>query len=203
MAYIVCTVIGYLLGCLSPAALVSKLKGKNIRKCGTCNLGATNVMLNFGKRLGAVVMLIDIFKAFLAVKLAELIFPQISWIGMLAGFAAIVGHVFPFYMRFKGGKGLASFAGVVLAYNPWLFLFLLLTGCTLMIIVNYSFILPFYAASVFPIFAALASRSIPLTLLCAASSALIMIMHAGNVKKAIDGTDNKIRDFIRKTAHKK
>lgn len=128
MAYIFSVIIGYLLGCLSPAALISKIKRKNLRKNGTGNLGATNVMLNFGKRFGALVMLFDIFKAFAAYKLAELLFPSAAFVGIAAGFAAVVGHVFPFYMKFKGGKGLAAFAGMVLAYNPWLFLFLLLTG---------------------------------------------------------------------------
>ncbi|MBQ8141111.1 MAG: glycerol-3-phosphate 1-O-acyltransferase PlsY [Clostridia bacterium] len=198
MTYVIGAIIGYLLGSLNPAALISKIKHKNLRKSGTGNLGATNVMLNFGKGFGLLVMLFDILKGFAAVKLAELIFPESAFIGMVSGLTAIIGHIFPFYISFKGGKGLAAFAGVVLAYNPWLFLFLLLSGCVLMIIVNYSFILPFYAAAVFSVFAAVTSKSIPLTLLCAAASALIMIKHAGNIQKAKEGTDNKVRDVIKR-----
>ncbi|MBQ8724062.1 MAG: glycerol-3-phosphate acyltransferase, partial [Oscillospiraceae bacterium] len=75
MKVILLLLFGYLLGSLSPAALVSKLKRKNLRKNGTGNLGATNVMLNFGKKYGALVMLLDIAKAFVTVKLAAFLFP--------------------------------------------------------------------------------------------------------------------------------
>ena len=201
MEYFISIIIGYLLGCLSPSALISKMKHKNLRQSGTGNLGATNVMLNFGKALGALVMVFDICKAFFAVRLAEYLFPEIALAGMLAGLFAVIGHVFPFYMKFKGGKGLASFGGMVLAYNSLLFLVLLLSGGVLMLIVNYSFILPFYAASVFPVFVAIHSKNVLLTVICAAASVLIMVKHAGNIKKAKDGTDNKIRDFLKRHSH--
>ena len=198
MKLLVSALLGYLLGTLNPAALVAHIKQKNIRKSGTGNLGATNVLLHFGKKYAALVMAFDIFKAVLAVKLARLLFPMQALAGAIAGCCAVFGHVFPFYMRFKGGKGLAAFGGFVLAMSPMLFLFLLTTGTVLMFVVNYSVVLPFYAGIVFPVYMGVQSLSLPLVLVCAAASILIMVKHAGNIKKALDGTDNPIREYAKK-----
>ncbi|MBQ3002511.1 MAG: glycerol-3-phosphate acyltransferase [Clostridia bacterium] len=195
--------LGYLLGSLNPAALISRIKQKNIRNTGTGNLGATNVLLNFGKKYGAIVMAFDIFKAFLAVKLAEILFPAQAFAGAIAGCSAVVGHVFPFYLKFKGGKGLAAFGGFVLASSPLMFLFLLTTGTVLMFIVNYSVILPYYAGIVFPIYMGVKHGSLVLALICSVASAIILIKHAGNIKKALNGTDNPIREYAKKYFGKK
>lgn len=195
--------LGYLLGSMNPAALISHIKQKNIRNSGTGNLGATNVLLNFGKKYGALVMAFDIFKAFIAVKIAELLFPTQALAGFCAGCSAVVGHIFPFYLKFKGGKGLAAFGGFVLACNPLLFLFLLVSGTVMMFIVNYSVILPYYAGVVFPFYMGWQHSSLPIFCICAFASLLILIKHAGNIKKALDGTDNKIREYAKKYFTKK
>ncbi len=203
MKIIICILLGYLLGSLNPAALISRLKKNSLRDKGTGNLGATNTMLIFGKKLGALVMVLDIVKGFLAVRLAVLISPEIEWLALASGLFAIIGHCFPFYMNFKGGKGLAAFAGVVLAYKPLLFVLLLVSGVMLMIIVNYSFILPYYAATVFPAYVAMTSEDLASAIFAILSSALIMIMHFGNIIKAKNGQDNKIRPYIAKVFKKK
>jgi len=185
--------MGYLLGTLSPAALISKLKNKNLRNSGTGNLGASNVMLHFGKAFGVLVMAFDIGKAFAAARLAEYFFPDVAYVGMLAGIAAILGHIYPFYMKFKGGKGLAAFGGLIMAYEPWLLAFVLGVGTILMLIVNYSFIMPYFASIVFVAYVAYDSQSLLMVLLASAPAILIMIMHFENVIKAIKGTDVKIR----------
>lgn len=197
MKILICILLGYLLGTLSPSALVSKLKRKDLRESGTGNLGATNTMLHFGSALGALVMLLDMAKAVAAVCLARWIAPEAEWLWMAAGAFAVIGHCFPFYLKFKGGKGLAAFAGLVLAYKPALFLFLLISGVTLMFVVNYSFILPFYAASFFAVYVTVLGRGLLITLFAIAVSALIIIMHFGNLVKAINGEDRKIREHVR------
>ncbi len=198
MNFLICILLGYLLGSLSPAALISKIKHKNLRKNGTGNLGATNVWLNFGRLLGALVLLFDMAKAFAAYEFAELIFPETAAAGMLAGGCAVIGHIFPFYLKFKGGKGLAAYAGLVLAYNPWLFLFLLVSGFILMVAVNYSFILPFYASLSFSVFVAANDETFIVSLLAVLISAVIFTSHFGNFIKAIRGKDKKIRDFLKR-----
>ena len=195
--YIFSAIVGYLLGSLSPASLISKIKNKDIRECGTKNLGATNVMLNFGKGFGAVVMLFDIAKSFVSFKIMQMIFPSSALVGMIAGSAAVVGHVFPVHHDFKGGKGLASFGGLVLAYNPQIFLFLALTGLTLMLIVNYSFILPFYGALAFPLMVARREESVMVFVVSLAVSVIVFVKHYPNMLKAKNGEDKTIREYIK------
>ncbi len=185
--------IGYLIGTLSPAALIGKLKKRNLRNSGTGNLGASNVMLHFGKAFGVFVMVFDILKGFTAARLCECIFDDVAYVGMIAGIAAILGHIYPFYMKFKGGKGLAAFGGLIMAYEPWLLAFVLAVGTVLMLIINYSFIMPYFAAVVFVAYVAYTSQSLPMILLALAPSILIMVMHFENVVKAFKGTDVKIR----------
>ncbi|MBE6577464.1 MAG: glycerol-3-phosphate acyltransferase [Ruminococcaceae bacterium] len=203
MKIIVCVVIGYLLGSLNPAALISKLKRKSLRENGTGNLGATNTMLVFGKKLGAFVMLFDILKGFLAVSIAMLLAPDIEWLTLASGFSAIVGHCFPFYLKFRGGKGLATFAGAVLAYSPIIFVLLLISGLVIMLIVNHGFILPYYASSVFAVFVCVTCREPISGVLAVSMSALLMIMHFGNLLKAKNGQDIKIRAYIQSKKMKK
>ncbi len=194
---ILSVLIAYLLGSINPAAILSKFKQTDLRGQGTGNLGATNTMLVMGKKWGALVMAFDIAKAYLAVKIAQWLLPASYAAAMAAGFFAVLGHCFPFYMRFKGGKGLAAFGGLVLAYNPYLFLFLLSTAIVLIIVVNYSFIMPFYASVAFPLHVAYHTRSVWPTLFALAASAIIFVKHFGNFKKARRGEDIKIREYIR------
>jgi len=197
MKILICIIFGYLLGCLNPAELISRLKHKSLRENGSGNLGTTNTLLVFGKKYAAIVLAFDMAKSLFAFKTATWVAPEVEWLGLASGFAAVVGHCFPFYLKFKGGKGLASFAGVVLAYRPFLFLFLLFTGMGLMIIVNYSFILPFYAASFFAVYAAIKEASLVAALLAVSLAALIIAMHFGNLKKVLRGQENKVRDVIK------
>ncbi len=189
--------LGYLIGSLNPAALISRLKKKDLRQHGTKNLGASNTMLIFGKALGALVMVFDILKAYLASKLAQLLFPRLALSGLIAGFAAIVGHNFPFYLQFRGGKGLAAFGGTVLAYHPPFFLGLLILGLALMLIFNYSVAMPMSAAVLFPILTYLRSGNVWEALVAGACSLLIAVMHWSNLEKAKNHTDIPIREFIR------
>ena len=196
--YIFAALIGYLSGSLSPAALVSKITGKDLREIGTKNLGATNVTLSVGKGFGAAVMVCDIAKAFIPYKLFGVIFRASPYIGMVAGAAAVVGHIFPFYLGFKGGKGLASFGGLVLAYDPRLFMLMLLTATALMLIVNYSFVMPFYAGIAFPMAIAFREHSVLAFALALLASVLLVYKHYPNMLRAKHGEDKKIRDYLKK-----
>lgn len=106
--------LGYFAGSLSPSSLVGRLKKTDVRKSGTGNLGATNTMLVLGWGAGIFVMLFDLMKSFLSGKLAQYLFPGLSVAGMLACIGAMIGHCFPVFHRFRGGKGLAAFGGLVI-----------------------------------------------------------------------------------------
>ena len=202
MKIFLCILIAYLLGSLSPAALISKLKHKDLRKNGTGNLGATNTALTFGKLFGVLVLVFDIFKGFLAFKLATWIVPEVEWLAMLAGFAAVIGHCFPFYLKFKGGKGLAAFGGVILAYNPLFFLFVLSTGVVIVLSANSGTTLSYYAALIFPTYVFLTSKNIPAIVICIIMSLFVMAIFIPNLKKAIRGQETKSRDFLKKQFNK-
>ncbi|MBP3554665.1 MAG: glycerol-3-phosphate acyltransferase [Clostridia bacterium] len=194
-----CAVIGYLLGSVSPSALLSKIKKKNIREHGTKNLGALNTLINFGKGWGVFVMLFDIAKAVISVAIARRFF-AFEYASIVAGGAAVIGHMFPFYMKFKGGKGLAPFAGFVLANHPLHFLFLFIFCVSLMFIVNYSVALPFSASMMYPFLAAYHKGNVDYVMffLTAIISVVMIVKFWGNFRKALNGEDEKVRDFIKK-----
>ena len=147
-------------------------------------------------------LVFDIFKGFLAFKLATWIVPEVEWLAMLAGFAAVIGHCFPFYLKFKGGKGLAAFGGVILAYNPLFFLFVLSTGVVIVLIANSGTTLSYYAALIFPTYVSLTSKNIPAIVICIIMSLFVMAIFIPNLKKAIRGRETKSRDFLKKQFNK-
>ena len=197
MKILLCILIGYLIGSLNPAALLSKLKKKDLRKQGTGNLGATNTMIVLGKGYGALVMLFDVAKAFASVKLAQLFFADLAVAGILAGSAAVIGHIYPFYLKFQGGKGLAAFGGMILAVDPLLFIILLVIALTLMLVINYSVAMPISAAVLFPILYGIRVKNLPEIIISIAICLLIMIKHYSNIQKAKNGDDIKVRDYIK------
>ena len=121
MMYIICIIISYLLGSIPFGIIVAKLfKNINLRKVGSGNIGATNVMRVGGLRLAGLVWILDMAKAICAVLLGK-------YVGGVAfsvwcGFVAIVGHCFPIWLKFHGGKGVSALFGIFLAVNPILFI---------------------------------------------------------------------------------
>ena len=189
--------LGYLIGSLNPAALIGKLKHTNLKTSGTGNLGATNTMVTLGVKWGVCVMLFDVFKSFGAMKIAAKIVPNVGWLPLSVGLSAVVGHCFPFYLKFQGGKGLASFAGLLLAYNPALFLFLLITCIALMLIVNHSFIVPFYAAAFFTGFVAIREQDWKMLLIAVLCAIVLVVRNFENFKKVLQKRDTAIRSYIK------
>jgi len=191
-----CSILGYLVGTLNPAAWLARLKKINLRKLGTHNLGATNTLLILGKGWGFLVMLFDIVKAYVVSKLAAMVFVEMAFAGILAGFASVVGHVFPFYMKFKGGKGLAAYGGMVLAYSPMIFMILLVVCVIFMLIFNYGVALPISAAILFPVLTVLHTSNAAVILIAVLASLLILVMNVASVCKARRHEVIKVRDYI-------
>lgn len=117
MGYFMIILCAYLMGSSNMAYWVSRIKKVDIQKQGSGNLGASNATVLLGWGAGVIVAVHDILKGFLAVLLAELLFPELEYAGAAAGVACVLGHIYPFYLKFKGGKGLASFLGVIAALN--------------------------------------------------------------------------------------
>ena len=199
MRYFLGIVIGYLLGCISPTCLFSMIKNIDMRKSGTGNLGATNAMLTLGKGVGAAVMLFDIAKAFVPVLVCKILFVDDHILMLSVGLAAVVGHAFPFYLKFKGGKGVATLAGLVLAYNPLMFLMLFSLGSLFVLVFRYVFALPISAAAIFPVLVGIYTKSLVPTLLSIAIGAVVIFRHKRNFERVHDGTEIKITDYFKGT----
>lgn len=196
--------MGYLIGCLNPAALVSKIKKVNLKEVGTKNLGATNTALTLGKKAGYFVLAFDMCKSFFSYKLAKTLFPQLVVAGLIAGLGALLGHCFPFFLHFQGGKGLASFGGLVLAHDPLIFAVLLTLGLILAFAMDYGVYLALSAAALFPIFSYFRSESLSVFLAAAMAGGLVIGMHWSNFQRARSGEDPiHMRNGLRKVFGKK
>lgn len=189
-------VIGYLLGSISPSALVAIIKKTNLRSQNTGNLGATNTMLTCGFGWGILVLALDVTKAVGAVTIAAHLFPDRPEAGLLAGAAAVFGHVFPLYLHFHGGKGLAPFMGVVLAFNPLAFVILILIGAVLTLIVNYTAAMPMTLALFFPIAVWVRTANLSCLLISLSVGVLVVVKHWSNLVKAFRHEDRQVRGYI-------
>lgn len=124
LARILCLVIGYVFGLFQTAYFYGKAHGIDIRKHGSGNSGTTNALRVLGTKAGLIVFFGDCLKCFLAVMLVKLLFgaqyPDVKYLFAIYGATGVIlGHNFPFYMNFKGGKGIAATAGLILAFHPY------------------------------------------------------------------------------------
>jgi glycerol-3-phosphate acyltransferase PlsY len=190
-------VLGYLVGCINPAWIIAKHKKTELRRKGTNNLGATNVFLTLGKRMGVFVMIVDIAKAYAVIRIAGVLFPQVALAGVLAGAAVIIGHIFPFYLKFRGGKGSACLGGAVLGLDWRLFVALLLAGIVIAVIVDYAWALPVSAAGLFPFAYGIGTQSAMSAVILLVSGACIILKHSENFRRARNGTEVTLRDYLK------
>lgn len=200
MEIAICILLGYLVGTLNPAALLAKIKEVDLKGQGTHNLGATNTFMVIGRGYGILVMVLDIAKAFLVVKAAQLMFPKMMLAGLLAGCSAVCGHVWPFYMKFKGGKGLAAFAGMILAFDAAIFAILVVVCFGLMFAFNYAVVLPISAAILFPVVTAIRYPDLTVIIPVVLVSLLVLVKNWSSLRKAWRGEVVKFTEYFKKTA---
>lgn len=196
MQSVMCLSVGYLIGSLNPAMLLARLKNVNLREEGSGNPGATNTMLVMGFRFGLFVLLCDLLKTLVARRVARLLFPQLYLAGLLGACGAVIGHMFPFYMNFQGGKGVACLAGLVLSYDIGVFLLLLAFGVTLMFVFNYGIIAPVTVAAVFPLLVLWQTGDVWMWLLTASVGLLIICRHRDNFERIKQGEEMKVRTYF-------
>ena len=196
--------MGYCIGCISPAALVAKKKNVDLKAEGTKNLGATNTALVLGRYAGYFVLFFDVLKSFLSYKLARTLFPHLRLAGLIAGIGVILGHCFPVTMNFQGGKGLASFGGIVLAHDVRAFALLLFLGMSAAFLLNYGVYLAITAALLFPVSCFCLHRDVLEAVTCAAVSGIVIAMHMTNLRRAVTHEDPiHMRDGFHKIFGKK
>lgn len=202
LGYIVTALAAYLLGSIPTGYLVAKARGIDIRSVGSGNIGATNVFRYFGVAAGVFVLLADAFKGWLAVKVVG------PWIvgqllagsssggsaetaAIIAAVCAVLGHNYTCWLRFKGGKGIATSAGVLTALVLWP----LLIGLGVWIIVfalsRYVSLASICAAFTLPISTWLTRQSATLVWVTAAMAVLAIYKHKANIQRLLNGTENR------------
>lgn len=183
-AYIIGALIAYLLGGISPSYIIAKAKNKDIRSNGSGNLGASNTVILLGAKWGVLVGIIDILKAFIPITIAKYCFTDYALLPYIVACFAILGHIFPFYLKFKGGKGTATYFGSMLGLHPLAFvviglIFLIVTFATDYIVIGTYTVICLFPIYLF-IFAGVISMGILLV-----GSAVVAFKHRGNIVKII------------------
>lgn len=196
IADLVAAACGYLLGSISFAVVVSRLMGlADPRSYGSKNPGATNVLRSGSKLAATLTLAGDAAKGAVAVWLAKRYgapFGVDEFGVALTGFAAFVGHLYPVFFRFHGGKGVATFLGVVLALNPWLGLAACVVWLLIALFFRYSSLASILAAALTPLFHAFASGFDALLVALAVMSVLLVFRHKQNIANLMAGKERKI-----------
>lgn len=198
MPYCLCGAMGYALGCINPAYLLGRRRGIDIRANGSGNAGASNAMVLMGKKLGVIVALCDIAKAFLSVTLARLLFPSLVYLPIIAGTACVLGHIFPAPMDFHGGKGFASMGGVALALSGKISLILLAAVLLVVLVTKYIFLGAITVAVLLPILWYLTTADAIGAGILAIASVCMLIRHKQNFIKLSRGEEMEITSVILK-----
>jgi glycerol-3-phosphate acyltransferase PlsY len=211
LALLIAAALGYFLGSLNFSIIVVKLmKGRDIRTVGSRNAGLTNTYRCFGPQCAAFTLIGDLAKGIVAVLLSQLFASmlkvgfapdnEVKYIGFIAGFFAILGHVFPIYYGFKGGKGVLVGVASFLPIDPRVFFALLIVFIVIFAITKYVSISSILGAALSPIAIFLMSimvdgekfgRSLLYLLLCLPMAAMVVYMHRSNMERLMNGTESK------------
>jgi glycerol-3-phosphate acyltransferase PlsY len=192
-------VISYFLGSVPSGFLAGKARGIDVRTAGSGNIGATNAFRVLGKTAGTMVLLTDALKGFAAARwtplLAVCVFPaavpERENLALVAGVAAILGHNFTCWLNFKGGKGIATSAGVVMAWAPLACLTALALWGVVFVLTKFVSLASIAAALILPVAVWFWKGSLTMTMVMAALSALAIYKHKGNIQRLLAGTENR------------
>ncbi|MGE6739277.1 glycerol-3-phosphate 1-O-acyltransferase PlsY [Allorhizobium pseudoryzae] len=181
---------GYLLGSIPFGLILTKAAGLgDIRSIGSGNIGATNVLRTGNKKLAAATLLLDAFKATAAALLAQALWGPEA--GILGGFAAFMGHLFPVWLGFKGGKGVATYIGTLLGVAPAMVLVFAFVWLTVAKLSKYSSLSALVATLVIPVALWIVGEP-KVALIMAVMTVISYWKHKGNIERLINGTEGKI-----------
>lgn len=184
-------IIGYLLGSVNSSLVVGKFYGVDVRKHGSGNAGATNTLRTLGKKAAIIATLGDMVKGFIACIIGLLIANEMGV--MTAGIAAIIGHNWPIYFKFKGGKGILTSLAVVLMMDWRIALILLGIFIIIVAITRFVSLGSIVATILFPVFAAtLFAKSTEFIIYSAILAAMALFRHRTNIGRIIKGTESKL-----------
>ena len=196
-------IIAYLIGSIPFGYLIVRAKGGgDVRDTGSGGTGATNVSRRAGKAAGVVTLILDALKGAIAVIIAQLMLKgdDTTWLPAAAAIAVIVGHVFPVWLKFRGGKGVATGVGVFLMLAPLAVLFAGVIFVAVVALTKYVSLGSILAAATIPLFVWLFVLEVDLKPVLVASitgALLIMFAHRGNIARLLSGTEPRISDLNR------
>jgi acyl phosphate:glycerol-3-phosphate acyltransferase len=195
--------MAYLLGTVLGSLILGRLRGVDIRRMGSGNAGATNALRTQGKLFGFLVLALDIAKGVLAVWwLPAAVLPGIGidptlsreWLTLACGFAVIVGHVYPVWFGFRGGKGAATVVGVVAAVEPRLLIPVVVTWFAVLVLTGYVGLATMLSgvALVAAVYV-LEPNNVPLLTFCIGVSLFVIYTHRSNIARMRAGQENRVR----------
>lgn len=198
-----CCAVGYLFGSFPAGYFAGRLAGVDVRKVGSGNIGATNVLRVLGKKWGYPVFLIDALKGLAAVRAAFFLVkfwpaaaPYAEYLGILTAIMSVMGHMFPVWLRFKGGKGVATSAGALFGLMPWVVPCIFLVWYIVFLITRYVSLASIIGSISLPIFAALFARwkiidTWALVYFSILITALVLWRHRSNFSRLLNGTEQR------------
>ena len=207
MVRVVCLLIGYVFGLFQTAYIYGRLHGIDIRNFGSGNAGTTNTLRVFGTKAGLLVLLGDIMKCILAVVITAVIFDSshpdmVYLLKMYTAAGAIIGHNFPFYLKFKGGKGIAATAGLILSFHPYLIPMGIVLFFGAFFITHYvslgsllvyaGFMIELVILGQMGIFGMTQALLIEMYVIAGFLTVMAYWKHRENIKRLLRGTENKI-----------
>jgi glycerol-3-phosphate acyltransferase PlsY len=203
MTIAVLIVLAYLIGSIPTAVWVSKrVYGIDIREHGSGNAGATNTFRILGSKAGSAVMLIDMLKGFIAVKLS--LFSPYPWtsepfvnLQIFLGLAAVLGHIFPIWAEFRGGKGIATLFGMILGIQPLAAVSLVGVFLLMLFLTRYVSLSSISASIAFPLLILFIFHEpeVSYRLFAIATACLVVLTHHKNIGRLINGNENKVPLF--------
>jgi glycerol-3-phosphate acyltransferase PlsY len=186
-------IFAYLIGSVPSGVVIARLLGKeDPRRSGSGNIGATNVLRTLGKKAAAATLLSDAAKGMVPVLIARWLLPEDSFYVYLVAAATILGHDFPFLLRFKGGKGVATTIGTIAALSPATALLLLGTWISVVAVTRYSSAGALSAAGLSPLFAIIVAKDVQFAVFCVAAASLLFYLHRENIKRLVAGTESRV-----------
>lgn len=200
--YVIVALLAYLLGSVPTGFLVGKTRGIDIRELGSGNIGATNAFRHLGKPAGVLVLLADALKGWIAVVVVGGSAPgwfwpdagpvAVEWYRIVAGFFAVVGHNYTCWLRFRGGKGIATSAGVLLGLVPGALFIILGIWVIVSALTRYVSLGSICASAALPFACWVTGRSLTLILITGAMTVMAIYKHKSNIVRLMNGTEHRL-----------
>jgi glycerol-3-phosphate acyltransferase PlsY len=192
LGFVVLLLLAYLCGSIPFGVVIGKLFYRvDVRQHGSGNVGTTNVFRVLGKRAGVAVLVCDMLKGYIPAVIAVWLFHP--WFAIFIAAAPVVGHMYSVFLKFKGGKGIATGAAVVLALVPLVFVIIITVWIVLLLTTRYVSVASLAAASLVPVLAVVFREPLPYQIAGVLVALVIWWAHRGNIQRLMAGEENRVR----------